>query len=437
MIGGARLRTALLALAVCGGCRSQPPQTSEPLLRNTNIVLIVVDTLRADHLSGFGHPHPTSPYLDRLADQSVTFTRALATASHTVPSMLSLWTGRYPVVHGNQYFADVRAFRVPTPNTRPSVPAPLPMLAEHLRDNGYRTAAVTTNPWLREEYGFARGFDVYHHLDEVPAPRGPAVNAVAREIVEEWRARRFFLYVHYMDVHLPFDPEPRYRGRFPARDGLPELMTQWHADYQAEIRAVDDYIRGVVEALSELGLAEDTLLIVTSDHGEEYRDHGRFGHGHALYQELIHVPLLLHHRKLAAGRIDVPVSLVDLFPTVAALVTGPLQREVDGISLVPLILDRDRADRDRVLFGELGNQVTAIRDNQKLIRDSTRPKERETAFDLRDAAGERESVDASTPWVAELAAEIDRHAARASAADQAPYEVLDPAVEERVRALGY
>ncbi len=430
--------TVLCAFAI--GCTTAPTP-SKPALEGANIVLVMVDTLRADHLGSFGYARPTSPFLDQLADASIAFSNVVAPASQTVPSMLSLWSGVYPNQHGNQYFPGIRAFRVPTPNTEPKVPDDLPLMAEYLQARGYRTAAVVTNPWLRKSYGFARGFEVYHHLEAVPAPRGPAINDLAREIIDRWKGEKFLLYLHYMDVHIPFDPKPKYRADFPPIDGPSEAISQLKASYEAEIRAIDDYTKEILSELKRAGLADDTLIVFTADHGEEFDEHGGIGHGHALFQELVHVPLMLIHPKLASRyrKIAQPISLVDVFPTVAELVATGDAPPADGRSLVPLIANEDvEVYAKRTLFSELGTATSAVKRGKKLIRTTKKNTTDFKAFDLTEDPRELNPIASGPPWINELRAALQQHAKRTrSQESDNSFGKLDPEVEERVRALGY
>ncbi len=438
--GPARHLAAVLILGIA--CTVGCTKKTEPaaLLADNNVILVLVDTLRADHLGTFGYQWPTSPFLDQLVAESITFDRAVAPASQTVPSMLSLWTGVYPNRHGNEYYAGARAFRVPTPRTKPRVPDNLTMMSEHLARRGYRTGAIVTNPWLREDYGFARGFETYRHWDSVPAPRGPVINAAAREQVTKWKEERFFLYLHYMDVHIPLDPKPRYREDFPIDPGLVLGLAALKSSYDAEIRAVDDYVKDLVKIVRDLGIEDKTLLVFVSDHGEEFGDHGRLGHGHSLYQELVHVPLLFRHPRLksAARRIDTPVSLVDIAPTILELTLGKTSTDsnLDGVSLVPLLRGEDNAGKPRTLFTELGEMTAAIRNDKKLIRSHKKEAPEQWAYDLRIDPSEKTATSAGEPWVEKLSTAIDDHEARRVVDDESK-DSIDPVTEERVRALGY
>jgi arylsulfatase A-like enzyme len=354
--------------------------------------------------------------------------------------MLSLWTGLYPNKHGNQYFAATTSFRVPTPHTKPRVPDHVTFLSERLQKHGYKTGAIVTNPWLKQEFGFGRGFDLYRYMTwKAFFARGEKVNRAARKLLEKWQDERFFLYVHYMDVHKPYPKEQPYQSEFPTVPHLPEETAELLAGYNAQIRVMDDFFRNLLDILEDLGLEEETLVVFTSDHGEEFREHNGIGHGHALYQELVHVPLLLRHPKLEpmAKRIDTPVSLVDIAPTILELTTGSVPDHSDGISLRQHIRGRSDAEEEqRILYSELGRVTAAVRGDKKVIRAHREGKTRQWAYDLTADPEEAQAVQSERGWIADLSRAIDEHVAKrfVDTKDRAP---IDPATEERVRALGY
>jgi arylsulfatase A-like enzyme len=326
---------------------------------------------------------------------------------------------------------------VPTPGTAPRVPEGVTFVSERLRERGYETGAVVTNPWLKPEFGFDSGFDSYDFMLELPHfARGAKVNEAARKLLEEWNGRRFLLWLHYMDAHAPYEEEPKYRDAFPPDPNDHKGVALLKHGYNAEIRAVDDYVRDLLGMIRELGVEQNTLVVFTSDHGEEFGEHGGFGHGKALYQELVHVPLLFKHPELAPRRIETPVSLVDIAPTILDLITGSVDERLDGISLVPEMVGESPPPGERILFSELGTMTAARRGDKKLIRAANAERAQQSAYDLSADPGEKSAVDARSPWIADLSAAIDAHVARRVAPDGSA-ESLDPATEERVRVLGY
>lgn len=345
------LVVSLLRVAAClaalGGCGGSAP------LPAPNLILIVIDTLRADHLGAYGYTRPTSPNIDRLAARGVLFENATAPSSWTRPSVGSLFTSRRPSEHGAVAFD--RALR-----------GDLPTLAERLRDAGYRTVGISGNfVHVNEEVGLARGFEVWKtisirlgaeggdplltlHVDgsedvELRAPRADEVNAAVLARVPPPAGRPLFLYVHYTDPHPGYLPLERFRTPFVSEDGsqaaLPPATSAYVVDlaarqarlapaqrrrlialYDAEIAEVDDAIGELLEALAERGYGDNTVIAVASDHGEEFAEHQGWFHGLTLHQESISVPIIIYdsrspggvRRKDAVDLLDVPTTLLGL-----------------------------------------------------------------------------------------------------------------------------
>jgi arylsulfatase A-like enzyme len=318
------------AAASSGSAGAAPPAGAP------DVILMVVDTLRADHLGAYGYGRATSPQIDReLAARGTLFERAYAPAPWTLPSIIALFTGRWPgeLLRGR----DVGSF---------AMPKDVPSLAERMARRGYRTAAFVGNPTLNRERGFARGFERYYSppggLEAMRLSAADVGERVLSYLDEEHDPRPLFLYVHWIDPHDPYaGPEaaaarpnfnPGYSGAVDGEwpQGLsfgqrelpdpPNDLRQLVALYDGEIAHVDEWIGKLVRALGARSPSRSTLFALTSDHGEELGDHGGWKHGHALYQEQIHVPLILRwDGKVTAGsRVAEPVSLIDLVPTVLA-----------------------------------------------------------------------------------------------------------------------
>ena len=274
-----------------------------------NIVLITIDTLRADHLSCYGYERTTSPNIDAIAQKGIIFRNAIAPSSWTAPSMASLFTSVYPVNHGVIHGIGYK--KGETINIQEVFSAELRTLPEILQEQGYSTFGVASNLHLSEKFGFARGFDYFHCLPWVPAER---VNGTIASWQDEIKnADKFFLWVHY------FDPHHFYQARSPWIEdytsqaltdelGLsqktwseltslipmlqqnPQALANLIALYDSEINFVDSAIGDLFKGLA---LDDNTLVIITADHGEEFLDHGGLGHGESLYQEVIHIPLIV------------------------------------------------------------------------------------------------------------------------------------------------
>jgi arylsulfatase A-like enzyme len=426
-----------------------------------NVVVVVVDALRADHLGCYGYARPTSPFVDGLAERGVLFEAAVSASSHTVPATLSLLTATYPRRHGNQFFPETQSFRAPKRRVRPQLPEALTPAAERFRAVGYRTAAVVANPWLDPRYGFDRGFEHYRYVaksaDESDHPSAASVNEEAERLLRSWldggnrSAPGFFLYLHYMNTHNPYQAPQRYRDRFVSGDGryvyrngpVEELaredLEHTRAWYDAAIRGLDDQIRDLFQMLERLDLAGSTLVVFTADHGDEFHEHGGLGHGITLYQEVVRVPLLFVHPDLRehARRIRVPVSTVDVLPTVLEWVGADPPEGLDGISLWPWIVGAGQPPADRALVSELGNLKAVRLGPHKGIQARSDAAAR--IFDLAADPGERRPLAADAPWAAPLRSALSGllGAAGADELSPAPPSPEEERLEEQLRALGY
>lgn len=332
----------LLGLAVSSGCtRAAPGPRIEGGV--TNVLFVVIDTLRADHLSCYGYGIETSPNLDALSANGVRFANVFSTSSWTRPGMATLFTGLYPRTVG---VYEERFDRLPEDAVT---------LAERLSDAGYRTLAVNSNPNLNAVFGFAQGFDA--HLDagvvwkwmeaegdlvsfgdgEHPLQAAEEVTDLALATLEHHLEPDvpFYLQVIYIDPHLPYEPPRRDRNAM-RRAG------SGHADYDGEVHYIDRELQRLLDALAERGLLEDTLVIVTSDHGEGLDSHPGVPdsaiHGTTLYDSVTHVPWILSHPALPRGlALEELTSTLHITPTVMGLLGWPIEGELPGISLAPLI----------------------------------------------------------------------------------------------------
>ena len=331
-----------------------------------NVVLIVVDTLRADHLGAYGYGRATSPEIDdQLAARGVLYERAYAQAPWTLPSVASYLTGRWP---GDFLKGEVGSY---------SVPPDVPLLAERLATRGYETAGFIANWTLHSGNGFGRGFDVFYS----PPPSQTSMDLHADDVgmrAARWLRTRterpFFLYAHFIDPHDPYlSPElvggrspyqPEYAGRVTGDwihglySGKLELeqpaadIAHIEALYDSEIHYVDRWVGAVVRAVPA-ELLPSTLFIFTSDHGEELQDHRGWKHGHTLYEEQIRVPLILRWdgRLPVGSRVQEAVPLLDVVPTALAAVGAPADERLQGENLIAA-LDAGRPPRRRAILAQ-------------------------------------------------------------------------------------
>jgi len=304
-----------LLLNACGG-RSRP-----------NIILITLDTTRADHLGCYGYSRPTSPNLDQIAKESVLYTRAIAPSSWTLPSHAALFTGKFTTSHGARYdpegplrldraihkrkYAPFRASGLAQGETT---------IAQMLREAGYATGAVVAGPWMKKVFGLNRGFDRYDDssINSVSGRLAPQVTASAWSWLKEHKTEELFLFLNYYDPHSPYIPPEEFAWVFtPPGTGAPDRKVtpeERVALYDGEILYMDRYIGQLFDRMKADGLYDGALIIVTADHGELLGEHGKFGHGNYLHQEEIHVPLFIKYPygEIPPARTDDPIQLVDV-----------------------------------------------------------------------------------------------------------------------------
>lgn len=322
----ARLAGLVCAAAVLAACG--PATLSERPSRTDsrpNVLLVTLDTTRSDHLGVYGYARPTSPVLDRLADDSLVFTRAASTSSWTLPAHASMFTGKLPSAHGARVdpegellLADGLPGDEELPGYRASTIADAEQtLAERLAEAGYATAGVAGGPWLKRIFGLAAGFE---HYDEagVTSWRGaaaPYVADAALQLLDRVDDRPFFLFVNFFDPHTPYSPPWLDRLRVVGNpftllgEGLAAALLR--NAYDGEIRSMDRQLGRLLDALHERGLYDDTLIVVTADHGELFGEGGHFGHGLYLSEAELHVPLLvkLPGAARAGERVSARVSV--------------------------------------------------------------------------------------------------------------------------------
>jgi arylsulfatase A-like enzyme len=317
MLRAAALGLLVLATAVC--CRSPAP---EPRARN--LILVTIDTLRADRLGAYGNPDVATPHLDRIAGEGALFPEAAVAVPLTRPSHATILTGLDPADHGLR------------DNVSPPLAAGIPTLATILKRAGFETAGFISAVVLSSQSGLNRGFDHYSDRFELGADdarflnsiqkRGDGPSGEAVAWLEARRGGRFFAWLHLYDPHDPYEPPEPYAARYPGRP------------YDGEVAYSDALVGRVLAALDRLGRRDDTLVVVTSDHGEGLGEHGENAHGFFVYQSTLRVPLLLRGPGIPPGaRPSVTARSVDLLPTVLELLgVGPAgERALPGRSLVP------------------------------------------------------------------------------------------------------
>jgi len=326
----------ILGLSLALGC-SSGGETFRP-----NILLIVMDAVRADHLSCYGYDRPTTPNIDRVAERGLRFSRAVSSSSWTLPSHASLFTGLLPFEHGTHTQHNWLLDRFPT-------------LAELLKLRGYVTAGFSNNPHVDQAQNMTQGFDIFEAVwadTTAVTARKPhnseQTNKLVRRFLRQQRAKPgkdpFFIFINYMDVHTPTDPPEPYRTNFldphrppgPLADSAtynPDLVREVKLTlsendyatlrdlYDGSLNYLDAKIGELLEELKNLGLYDSTLVIITSDHGELFGEHDYYTHGVLLFWKLLHIPLIIHHPQLVPEPAvqDKPVAITDIFHTLTRL----------------------------------------------------------------------------------------------------------------------
>lgn len=443
---------ALAAVLGLAGCREADRATAPPPAPRPHVVVLSLDTTRADRLGSYGYARPTSPHLDRLAAESVLYTRAIAPSSWTLPSHASLFTGKLTTSHGAHYdpqgplnlagviegpreWSQYRAR--PLPETERT-------LAEILREAGYATGAVVAGPWLKRPFGLAQGFDYYDddHVTTTDGRRADSVTDAALRWVERSAGRELFLFLNYYDPHGPYSPPEPYLSRFLApgtrpSEGLPK-GEELQARYDAEILFMDEHIGRLVAGLRAAGIYEDALILVTADHGELLGEQGRLGHGQHLTQAEIHIPFFVRYPRGREGprRVDSPVQLTDVVPMVTRALGLPPPSGIQG-GVPPSIGHPVVAEVYPLPFDSPEGDWRALFDGSwKLLWNS---QGRHGLYDLGQDPGERANLAGrNSERVARMASLLDRYLAslpRPGAAG--PPRELDAATREALKALGY
>ncbi|GJM15468.1 MAG: hypothetical protein DHS20C13_07950 [Thermodesulfobacteriota bacterium] len=391
-----------------------------------SIILISIDTLRTDVLSSYGSDAVSTPNIDKVAEDGYLFSQAYSPAPWTLPAFSSIMTGVNPLVHK-------------TTDSKSRLPETFTTIAEHLASSGYKTGAVGKNVFLHSEYNIDQGFMEYNFFPKInelvnsfggaflkiafPASfRTDASTSDLTDISIKWlnenQDKDFFLWIHYFDPHIPYTPPKEYIvdnnntgtlvgndfhnvGSIRSGHYSPNLSDRERIRqlYDAEVRYVDDNIGRLLETLEELDLYKDSLIILTSDHGEEFWEHGGFEHGHSLYNEVIKVPLII---KLPGNEpnqtVDIPVTTQSLMPTILEL--SNIQHENGpylASSLVP-ILENDPANyrikpiiSSSLLYYE--DRESALFDENKYIR--TIITDQEELYNLKNDPGEQSPLSSS------------------------------------------
>lgn len=363
-----------------------------------NIILVVVDALRADHLSCYGYHKLTSPNIDKFTEDCVLFQSAFSASPSTVGSIPSILTGVYPSFHGTGVDGNVLALS-----------QTIPTLPEVLNENGYTTVGLNTNPYMVSKHGYSRGYTSYFDLLPIPINKKkklfnklklfqftnpPYINShrvikqAAKWLRKNRKSKPFFMWVHFMDTHAPYFPRQPYFSQFSnniSKENISlfkkqfnQIYTKLFKDsnlitleerqllincYDSEIRYLDQTFRNLLTLLKRYHLFDNTLIILTSDHGEEFWEHGRWGHYTRMYDVNIHVPLLIKYLPLTSkGKVvSKQVQNIDIFPTVLSILNIKPRDYLSGTSLLPLINEGNSAPESVVVSEGGGIQGISVK----------------------------------------------------------------------------
>jgi len=446
-----------LPLALAPACSRQNAEDAAVLEEPPNVVLIVMDTVRADHLGCYGYERATSPRIDEFARSATRYTRSLSAAPWTVPSHGSLFTGRPPFAHGAHTFA----VDSPTKNVNP-LPLDRVTLAEVLSADGYRTAAFVANVgYLAPHWQLDQGFEIYH----VERLHADALNQQIFGWLDQVTAP-FFLVVNYIDAHRPYNTTPRpgfletpaeqdpelldqlVERVLPATGPVPEELVRKVVDqYDTAIANLDEQLGLLLDRLEQLGLSDSTVVVITSDHGEYFGEHSLVEHSKDVYQEAIRVPLILRRPGQREGAIDdtlvvsndVPRLILGEFPERARQRLSAPFPDTPGEHLV--IAENYFTRRKDLFDPRWGGRFQRVRRAvfdwpYKLIHSSD---DRHELFDLEQDPSEQRNLIDERPEVAErlALALAELEAAEGAGPVEPDTTPLDAELRERLEALGY
>jgi arylsulfatase A-like enzyme len=399
----------------------------------------VVDTLRADHTSAWGYGRETSPVLERLAASGRRYAHATSQAAWTTASIGSLMTSQYPSIIGLD-------------RERVAMPRDVTTLAEVLHDHGLRTGAVVSHSFCSDEYNFDQGFDSFDDSNVLGhvGVSSPGVTEEAIGFLEQHAKEPFFLWVHYFDPHFAytlhegydFDPGSTYDG--PVRNEMryaqlndltlgPRDVQELHRFYDSEISWTDHHLGMLLDELDRLGIADRTMVVFTADHGEEFLDHGRIGHAKTVYEESVHVPLVVRCPHWSPGVVETPVANLDIFPTVLACLGIRAPWGLEGRALGPRD-PRPRPILTQVAKGRAG--LAVVQGDHKLVR------RKEGAYELYDLAADpleqHDLAPAGGELYEDLVEQVEAFATRLAEEKRKGAKVkIDEEEADQLEALGY
>jgi len=419
------------------------------------IVVITLDTTRADHLSCYGHTNPTSPNIDRFAAESLVYENAIAPATWTLPSHASLFTGKLVTSHGAR--KDVNGSLVLTNGINGPVAwnrhrarkisDDEVTLADLLRSSGYTTNAVVAGPWMKKVFGLNKGFDVYDdsNIFTLNARPGIDVTDQALELMRKPNDQPRFLFLNYFDPHGPYHPPDQYARKFvPGGTGVfaggrrrPTLQEKVGL-YDAEILYMDHHIGRLFDGLKELDLFDNAWIVVTADHGELFGEHGAFGHGGVPFQEVVHVPMIVKSpgTQGQTGRSNEWIQLTDVLPMLLDAINVEIPEGIQG--RVRPASDRPAIIECQTLPGidKGGDWLAIIKDGWKYVWSS---EGNHMYFNLNDDPREENNLFTTYPQEARRMDDA-MHTYLAGLPEpgaQSPTQIVDEEMQKTLKSLGY
>jgi len=443
----------ILSLFLAGILTSCGPAAKIP--RPDHIIIITLDAVRPDHLGCYGYSRGISPNIDQLAQQGVAFLNAYANAPWTKPSVASLFSSLYPNIHR-------------TVDRDHSLPDQVRTMAERLKESGYFTCFFNGGNPLIHEFRFDQGFDFYAYEESLDSAE---VVRKLQSFLPQAQGKNIFAYIHLMDTHLPYHlhegnrelaaqaPRNFVPGQFERRDvreptARGELTAEEKAYlvalYDEQIRYSDKTVGELTALLQTAGILDHSLLILTSDHGEELWDHENYEHGHSLYEEVLRVPLIMVNENLPAVRLESRVRLIDILPSIMELVRPGFDRDDLAGESVWRYLKKDDGKRPVFAAGTIhgDEKFCLIKDDWKVILNTNdlttnrpligfRAEDAVELYDLKTDPGERHNLrDGKSGEIAGLLKEL-ASLINTESPIQARKEILDQKTVERLKSLGY
>jgi len=421
-----------IPFAAAQGSRESAEKTQAAAPTPLNVILITIDTLRADHLGCYGYKQIKTPNIDALAADGARFERAFSVVPVTLPSHSTMLTGTYPMLSGMHDFGVNK------------LSAAQPTMASVLKQAGYATGAVVAAAVLDSRFGLNQGFDFYYdhfdfnrldeaNMDEMSRPGNVVADTTLDWLGKNWQ-KKFFLWMHLYDPHFPYNPPEPYRTEYAGRL------------YDGGIAFADEQVGRLVRFLKDNGIYQNSIIVLAGDHGEGLGEHGEKTHGFFIYNSTMHVPLIIRVPDTAHGKtVSDSVSLVDLMPTVLEAVGVEIPAQVQGKSLLAQVrgTDIESAARERTVYGETflprihfnWSELRGAENAKYHFIDAPKPELYDVAGDpgeQHNLLGEKKAV--GEEMRAKLVALIREYSAGKELAEKTS---LDPALVERLKSLGY